>query len=258
MTSAMQSLVPVLDCYGILADAVISQNNLSPGTYSSKTVTLTQGMYNAIVAQLPASETPSSSLIGTSQTLSNIIYSTTGPAPFANSVKFTIVSGSSSESPTYSWSTDRTKLKMAIPIQEWETLTITYDSATKSCAFQIVAENDTYTMAIEIDPSSTTHGVYVNLTSVTTPSVFSYALSGYADDNGGLVATTYTYNSLNNYYIEGFDGTGTLTFAEVSSDDKTWTVSTAYASQTPVTNYGAQETKAGTITNYGAIDLLTD
>jgi hypothetical protein len=262
MTGLMQSLVPVLDCEGILIDAVISQNNLSPGTYSSKTVTLTQGMYNAIAAQLPSSEAPSSTLIGTSQRLNNITYKTAGSGTFANSVQFTISDTSgSSESPTYSWSNDRTKLKMAIPVQNGTTLTITYDSATKSSAFQIVSGTMTYTMAIEIDSSSTTHGVYVNLASGSTSSGYSYSLSGYADDNGGLVKTTvdYTTDSTGTFlygsYIEGFDGTGTLTYAVASSDGTTWSATT-YTSQIPVTNYSSKETNAATMI-YGATILLT-
>jgi len=160
MTSLMQSSVFMFDLYGILIDAVISQNSLGPGTYPSEKITITQGMYNAIAAQLPASEAPNPAIVGVSQTFSDLVYSTSANSGiFTNSVQFTI---SAIGLPLgFSWSSDRTKLKMSYSFQG-ETSIVTYDSATKSCACQVAAERTAFTLAIESDSNSTTGGVFVN------------------------------------------------------------------------------------------------
>ena len=112
-------------------------------------------------------------------------------------------------------------------------LVVTYDSLSKSCAIQGTMSGSTMQMAIESDSASTAHGVYAGMSFIMGGST--YSVSGYADDNGGLVKTVFNISSdgYSSYFIEGFDSTGNLRFAETSSNDSTWIIDTTYSDIAP-------------------------
>jgi hypothetical protein len=258
--SMMKDMGPQLVLFGIIVDAVISQNNLGAGSYASEKVTLTQGMYDAIAAQLPASERPDKSYIGSSITLTNIVYSKSGSGDFQNSFTFSISEGGEAFSPKYEWSSDRTKLRMSVTSSGDYAFAITYDTSTNSCAFQIVGGGSTYELAVQSDSANAAKNgvcVYESCTGSYSGSDYTYAIYGYADDDGGLVLTNYTNTPGGSiYYKEGFGPTGGLLYAAYGATAASLTVDTTYADETPVTVYGAKADGAGSASTYGALTLL--
>lgn len=90
MVMLTNSYISLFELYGVVIDAVISQNKLTPGTYATESATLTQAMYNTIATQLPESELPPTSIIGARETLNDLVYSTGNPGTFGNSVQITL------------------------------------------------------------------------------------------------------------------------------------------------------------------------
>jgi len=257
MTMLTNSFISLFELYGVIIDAVISQNKLPPGTYATENVTLTQAMYNTIASQLPESEVPPTSIIGAQEALNDLVYSTSNPNTFVNSVQIILTSAANPMTMIYAWTADRTKLKMTLQeSSQNSSLVITYDSSSQSSAIQNAMSGSTMRMAIKSDSASTAHGVYAEMSFIDGGST--YSVSGYADDNGGLVKTVFDIGSdyYSSYFFEGFDSTGNLLLAETSSDDSTWNIDTFYSDTAPLTTYGSQATDAASMT-YSAILLLS-
>jgi hypothetical protein len=260
----MSDMAPVLVISGIEIDAIISQNSLKAGTYPTEKITLTEPMYNAIVALLPAL-TVDKSLIGTSETLTDVKYATNGTSLFQNSLTFTATdtTDSSTYTNTFEWSADRTKLRMSQTNSvSRSTFIMTYDSVTNSSAFKIDMIVCTYQLAIQKDASSLNNGVFVyESVTMTTTSDTSYSIYGYADDNGGLVQSTLAYtigSVISNYYKEGFNANGILVYAAWSvTDINSLTIDPTFTDTTPVTTYGTKASTAGDKSSYGALNLIS-
>jgi hypothetical protein len=254
------SYVPTLEAYAIIADAVISQNNLTPSTtaYTNESVTFTQAMYIAIAALLPSWQTPPASLVvGKKVTIPSLVYTTSSSAALANSICLAL---NGRWTLTYSWSADQTELKMALADASDTANTVTLEVATnttaKSTAFQILdtLENKLL-LAVQRDSASTASGVFVSV-DLGYAAGFAYQLWGYADNSGGLVTTEMTKPTTSTpetskYIEEGFDGKGKLLFAETSTDDKNWTVSPSFDNTAPVSAYGTDMTAADSMTYSG-------
>lgn len=259
---------------GYVVDAILSQNNLSPGTYSSESVTLTKSLYNAINAQLPSSEQIPSSDIGQSKTVTNLVYSTSGSSPLTNSVSMS--APGSTGTMKFAWSSDKTKLKISQTSNSGPSFTYAYDLSSKTSAFTFndSANGISFTMAIQDNSSSSSGGAYVYQkgTSTTTTSgggtsTSNFKVWGYADNNGGLVETTTSTGSSPStyyYYEEGFGKTGTLLYAATdssssstppSASSSSWTVDSTYNNTQPVGAYGSDLTTASKSSTYPALGL---
>lgn len=261
MVTLMEDSVTTLEIYGILSDAVISQNTLQPGTYENESITLTQELYDSITAQLPARMAPPDTMIGEVVTIPSLAYEADNSGTLVNSI---CISLNPKKILTYAWSADRTKLRMSINDNCRDiTLVITYDSSTGSSAFNIADScGDNLLMAIEHDSTSAANGVFARLSMVWAEEA-SYSVTGYADDNGGLVVTENTFPVIFNntavsvtfYFKEGFDGKGYLLLAETSTDGSEWTINDKYNDTSLITTYGENSSTAKTM-DYKAMSLL--
>jgi len=261
MLKMMGDYVTTLEIYGILSDAVISQNSLQPGTYENLNITLTREVYDAIAAQLPECFTPPETMVGMVLTIPSLTYSNDNSGALVNSIS---ISFNPAKTLTYAWSADLTKLKMAVDDTCRDiNVAITYDSSTGSSAFKVVDSfGDNLLMAIEHDPASTANGVYASM-NLEWAEGTSYNVTGYADDNGGLVIAEIVIPSNPGtdeasktfYFREGFDGKGHLLLAETSSDGETWTTSDKYNDTALITAYGEDAATAKTM-EYSAVLLL--
>lgn len=263
MTGMMQSLVPATVMMGVIVDAVISQNNLAPGTYKNQSVTLTQAMYNTIAAQLPAEETASAEhAIGQTVTISAVTYSIGGSGSLPNSASVTLNSGTtSSEKINYKWSSDRKSVQMSIPADSM-TLTIAYDGNDGSGAFGLVMTGlGSFQMSLAPDSTSKADGASVSMTE--TGSENTYSVYGYADDNGGIVNTAIGSTTSTWYWEEGFDGTGTLIFQADSTSSLTAVVDSYVSTSAAMTEsacktaYGSKASAASSFSG-GATSLLSE
>ncbi|NNM67303.1 MAG: hypothetical protein HKM06_04740 [Spirochaetales bacterium] len=168
--------------------------------------------------------------------------------------------GSSTQTITYKWSTDRTKVLMSMTMSG-TTLEIAYDSTDGSGAFKVTdSSNDVFTMSLVPDPNSTTDGASIS-SSITVSGAGTYAVYGYADNNGGIVYTTITPSTGSAaYWEEGFDSTGTLVFQNSFSGGFSGTATDSYntsaANETASkTTYGTNASSASSLTT-GASSLL--
>lgn len=264
--SSMESMGQSFVLFGFIIDAIITQNSLSPGTYASENVTLTQALYNAINAQLPTSDQIPSSEIGQTQSVSNVVYSTSGSSPLQDSVSIT----ESGTTMTYAWSTDRTKLKITATATgtAGQSFTYSFDTATMSAAFIFddTTAGVSFKMAMKDSSTSSTSAAYVYMTGTQTSTSgnTSFAVWGYADSNGGLMESQFSASGSYFYYEEGFDNTGTLLYAAVastssstapSSSSSAWSVDSTYSNNQPVTTYDSDLSTASNSSTYPALTL---
>jgi hypothetical protein len=279
MTGMMKSMMPMAVMFGMIVDQAINNNGITPGTdkTTSTTVTFTQEMYNAMAAQVPSDDTTSASgEIGSTMTLSEVNYYAKGTGATPNSVKIAVDmssagsgTGGTSTNPTitYSWSDDKKSVKIVMDMSGM-TMTIAYDDTDQSGAFKMDdGQGDTFQMSLDPDSTSSTNGASANLT-VSTSSMGTFSIYGYADDNGGIVTTTITPATNSGmstmYWEEGFDNTGTLVYQASSSTD-TAALASATASYTSTSTtltetscksaYSTKASAATTIT-CGATSLL--
>ena len=254
-------MVPVTVMFGVLADAVISQNGLTAGSYANKSVTFTQAMFNAIANQVPASELSNvKSAIGQSETLSAITYSTSGSGSLPNSVSIT----TSGQTVTYKWSSDRKNVQISMTLVSNSTtynLTVAYDGTDGSGAFKLSDGTNTFQLSLAPNASSTADGASVSLTA-SLGTTESYSIYGYADDSGGITYSTITPTTVS--WEEGFDGTGTLVFQVTASSISTLAAATdSYSSSSAAiteatckSSYGTKASAASSL-SAGATALLS-
>lgn len=261
--SSMGSMEGAVGEFGFVVDAAISQNNLSPGVHANVNVTLTQAIYNAMAAQLPASELPPTADIGQTETIPSLDYETNGTGTLADSAVFSITSSGTTLTMTYKWNTARNQILMEIQ-SSGMTVKIADDATDNSGAFYLSdGSTNTYSMEVKEDPNSTAEGVWVDISSTDSGS---YTISGYGDNNGGMVDTTMTPSTSGTtttyYYEEGFDGSGNLllqrySYTNPASGTPSWQYTVGSSSTPVLTTYDSKASNA-TTENYGAYALLSD
>jgi hypothetical protein len=256
----IDAMKPTFIINAIIIDAVISQNNLSAGYYEKIEITLTQGMYDAVAAQLPADKAPDPALVGSTYTLYDIVYSTSGIGTFQNSLSYNEGYGNTF-APKYEWSSDRTRLKMSNTFEK-ATMTISYDSATNSCAYNSDFGDYYYKLACRRDtPNATKKGTFFRMEEVViVGGPLESMASGYADDDGGLANSSVNAGSGDEawsyFYKDGFSGNGSLLYAIKGPNFPPDTVEQPYNDISPVTSYGTRANEAGDASTYGALALL--
>ncbi len=258
MAKLTSTITPVMFMMGIVVDAMITQNKLTASTtvHPTESVTMTQGMLDAINAYLPASEQISASgTVGTSASLTNVTYASVPNSTLNSNFSGTMGSGNSSMTLTYQWSTDRSKVLMELTSGS-TTMEITYDATSKSSAVEFKdGTGNVFKMDVQADASSTVNGVFAKM-SFTLSTGGSYSIYGYADDKGGLTMSTITTTNVSYYDEEGFDNTGTLQYAAYSATSaSTLTVDTVYNNANFITPYTTDLSTSSTMT-FSADSLL--
>ncbi len=246
----------------VAIDSIITADSLQPSAtaVSGKSVTWTQAMVDSVTALLPGAFAKNAQFgadamlpkVGTTRNLPDFTYDvvpasdTTNYGVYAKCITIAseaIDGGSLSETRSFYWSDDKTKVKFAAKATDGTTVVdqtfVAYDSATLTMSAGRIDGHGTATLEIKADSAAVaTHGTFLTYqatidkgdadSALASDGTVTIAADGYADDNGGTVTDTITVTPTTGttevYYLkEVFGSDGSLTSAEYSTDKLTWT-----------------------------------
>lgn len=198
MIEMMQGTAKMAPVYAVIADAAISQNNLSADeTKHTCSVTLTQEMFNTISEIMGEDMGDVSDMeeeVGQTTNI-DVVYSDNGSAPYTNSVAITAFEQTS----TIYWSDDKTKTKLSMAMESESessegdessssgTLDLIYDGAANEMQI-VLSSQDGSSMNMSLKEKN--GGALFYSRDKYVGSV--YLMEGYADDNGGYIKMTAT------------------------------------------------------------------
>lgn len=213
MTGEMKMFSSMAPLYAVLADAAISQNNITADEEShTVSITFTRGMFDTmseIMSDDMSDISEMESFIGQSMTC-GVLFSDNGSDAYKYSVKITMDDSTT----TIYWSEDKKNTKLEVPIEagsgegatETGTLVFEYNDTEKlmTVSFELPSMSMFMSLKEQGDGalffSNNKFGAY------------KYQIEGYADDNGGYIKYTSTDAYFGSFsYSEYFDGNGNIT-----------------------------------------------
>ena len=236
---------------GILLNAIISQNNLSPSdaTRSGLNVTITQALADAMKDAMPESaqgDLDTASMVGQLMPIPDFVYKASENANFDVQIAMSFPADMGGGTVTFYWKSDLSRTAMSFETSGNKGV-MAYDAVTNSAFMSFTSTDFEFKVSGIVDSATkTAHGAFLSQTFKDTTQGFDGSMTAYGDDSGGEVINSFTQEAQGEQpastgiYTEGFSGTGILTFQELGSDVDYGTITETYnAKLTPVpTDFG--------------------